>query len=353
MRRRRSRGRRIGALVPLTAILMVVLLAMVAFTVDIGYIVLVRQELQNAADSAALAGAGKLYDLELQANFAPQGGLLLVDPAVAGATGEACLFTGKNTAGNLAVVVNNSDIIVGSCGGSSPLQILPPSAPGFLPNTVQVTVRRDATVSTGPLRLFFAPVLGHPTQDLQATATAASLGGNVVGFSAPSANANSPLLPIALDVNAWTALLSGTPLPSGYTKETVTLIAGMRTSGVVAPIALPGAVDGMVFQTYVQEALIPELQEGDVVVLDNLQAHKNQAAIAAIQAAGARVEPLPVYSPDLTPIEEMFSKTKTYLRKVAARTTDTVITAMGEALELVTPSDILGWFHDRCAYAMP
>jgi transposase len=135
--------------------------------------------------------------------------------------------------------------------------------------------------------------------------------------------------------------------------ETVTLIVGMRTSGVVAPIALPGAVDGMVFQTYVQEALVPELQEGDVVVLDNLQAHKNPAAITAIQAAGARVEPLPVYSPDLTPIEEMFSKTKTYLRKVAARTTDTVITAMGEALELVTPSDILGWFHDRCAYAMP
>jgi len=135
--------------------------------------------------------------------------------------------------------------------------------------------------------------------------------------------------------------------------ENVTLIAGLRTSGVVAPIALPGAVDGDVFQTYVQEALVPELQEGDVVVLDNLQPHKNRAAIQAIEAVGARVEPLPVYSPDLTPIEEMFSKTKAYLRKVAARTTDTVITAMGEALERVTPSDIQGWFHDRCAYAMP
>ena len=135
--------------------------------------------------------------------------------------------------------------------------------------------------------------------------------------------------------------------------ETVTLIAGMRTSGVVAPMALPGAVDGVVFQTYVQEALVPELHEGDVVVLDNLQPHKNRAVIEAIEAVGARVEPLPVYSPDLTPIEEMFSKTKAYLRDVAARTTDAVITAMGEALELVTPSDILGWFHDRCEYAMP
>lgn len=135
--------------------------------------------------------------------------------------------------------------------------------------------------------------------------------------------------------------------------QNVTLIAGMRTAGVVAPIALPGAVDGVVFQTYVQEALVPELREGDVVVLDNLKPHKNPAVITAIEAVGARVEPLPVCSPDLTPIEEMFSKTKSYLRTVAARTTDTVITAMGYALDRVTQSDILGWFHDRCAYAMP
>jgi len=85
--------------------------------------------------------------------------------------------------------------------------------------------------------------------------------------------------------------------------ENVTLIAGMRVAGVVAPLELPGAVDGVVFQTYVQERLVPELREGDVVVVDNLSVHKNRAAIAAIEATGARVEPLPVYSPDLTPIE--------------------------------------------------
>jgi transposase len=135
--------------------------------------------------------------------------------------------------------------------------------------------------------------------------------------------------------------------------QNVTLIAGMRLSGVVAPIALPGAVDRAVFETYVQEALVPELQEGDVVIFDNLQPHKNPAVIAAIEAVGARVEPLPVYSPDLTPIEEMFSKTKGSLRTVAARTTNRVITAMGEALGDVTQRDILGWFHHRCAYAMP
>jgi transposase len=135
--------------------------------------------------------------------------------------------------------------------------------------------------------------------------------------------------------------------------QNVTLVAGMRTAGVVAPMALPGAVDRPVFQTYVQEALVPELQKGDVVVLDNLQPHKNPAVQAAIEAVGARLEPLPPWSPDLTPIEELFSKTKGYLRTVAARTTDTVITAMGQALDRVTQNDILGWFHDRCAYAMP
>jgi transposase len=135
--------------------------------------------------------------------------------------------------------------------------------------------------------------------------------------------------------------------------QNVTLLAGMRLSGVVAPLALPGAVDRLVFRTYVEEVLVPELQEGDVVVLDNLQPHKDPAAIAAVEAAGARVEPLPVYSPDLTPIEEMFSKTKSFLRTLAARTTDAVIVAMGKALDCVTRSDILGWFLDRCPYAKP
>jgi transposase len=135
--------------------------------------------------------------------------------------------------------------------------------------------------------------------------------------------------------------------------ENVTLLTGMRASGVIAPLALAGATDQAVFQTYVEQVLVPELQPGDVVVWDNLAPHKNPAVVAAIAAVGARVEPLPVYSPDLTPIEEMFSKAKTYLRTVAARTTASVITALGKALERVTPSDILGWFHDRCAYAMP
>src|SRR5207302_2524764 len=102
--------------------------------------------------------------------------------------------------------------------------------------------------------------------------------------------------------------------------QNVTLISGLRTAGVVAPLALVGATDQVAFQTYVEQALVPELHPGDVVVWDNLAPHKSPAVIAAVEAVGARVEPLPVYSPDLTPIEEMFSKTKESLRSVAART---------------------------------
>src|SRR5205814_4089319 len=134
--------------------------------------------------------------------------------------------------------------------------------------------------------------------------------------------------------------------------KNVTMIVGLRLNEVVAPLVFEGATDGVAFGTYVPEVLVPELQPGDVVMWDNLQPHKNAQVIAAIEAAGARVEPLPPYSPDETPIEELFGKVKGYLRTVAARTTATVVAAMGEALEQITPSDIRGWFQHRCAYAM-
>ena len=138
-------------------------------------------------------------------------------------------------------------------------------------------------------------------------------------------------------------------VPGGWHK--VTLISGVRTTGVVAPQALPGSTDRNVFETYVARALVPELHQGDIVVWDNLSSHKSAAAVAAIEAVGASVVPLPVYSPDFSPIEEMFSKVKGGLRTIAARTVDTVIDAMGQALNAVKKTDILGWFHDRCSYA--
>lgn len=139
-------------------------------------------------------------------------------------------------------------------------------------------------------------------------------------------------------------------LPGQWTA--ITLIAGLRSTGVVAPLAFEGATDTLAFQTYVEKVLVPQIREGDVVVWDNLQPHKNAAVIAAIEAAGGRVQRLPPYSPDKNPIEEMFSKVKASLRQAAARTTAGVIDALGEALRKVTPRDIQGWFQDRCAYAM-
>lgn len=134
--------------------------------------------------------------------------------------------------------------------------------------------------------------------------------------------------------------------------QNVTLIVGLRPTEVVAPFVFEGATDGAAMATYVPQVLVPALQPGDVVVWDNLQPHKNAAVIAAIEAAGARVEPLPVYSPDLTPVEELGSKVKEFLRSVGARTSQTVMGAVGAALEQITPSDIDGWFQHRCAYAL-
>jgi transposase len=131
----------------------------------------------------------------------------------------------------------------------------------------------------------------------------------------------------------------------------VTLIAALRPSEVGATLALEGATDQQAFRTYVHEVLVPTIQPGDVVVWDHLSVHEDAEVIAALEAAGARVEPLPPYSPDLSPIEEMFSKIKELLRTLAARTVIAVMEGLGIALKLITPSDIQGWFQDRAAYA--
>jgi len=134
--------------------------------------------------------------------------------------------------------------------------------------------------------------------------------------------------------------------------ESITLTSGMRLSGVTATLAFPGATNTDIFEAYVAEVLAPELRPGDVVIWDNLTPHQSEEAIEAVEAVGAEVVPLPPWSPDLTPIEEMFSKVKGALRSAAARTTETVYAAFGSALHDVTPENIAGWFQDRAAYAM-
>ena len=134
--------------------------------------------------------------------------------------------------------------------------------------------------------------------------------------------------------------------------DSITLTCGLRLSGVTAALAFPGATHTDWFENSVADVLVPELQPGDVVVWDNPKPHLSDEAVEAVEEAGARVVPLPPYSPDLTPIEEMFSKVKNAMRSAAARTTETVYAAFGSALHDVTPEDIAGWFWDRAAYAM-
>jgi transposase len=134
--------------------------------------------------------------------------------------------------------------------------------------------------------------------------------------------------------------------------ESVTLTCGMRLSGAVAAMAFPGAMNATIFEDYVEEVLVPELRPGDVVIWDNLKSHQSEGAIEAVEAAGASVMPLPAWSPDLNPIEEMISKVKTVIRAIAGRTTGAVYEAFASALHEVTLEDIAGWFGDRAAYAM-
>jgi transposase len=134
--------------------------------------------------------------------------------------------------------------------------------------------------------------------------------------------------------------------------ESITMTCGLRLSGVTAAMAFPGATNADLFETYVEEVLVPELRPGDVVVWDNVKPHQSDEAVDAVEAAGARVVPLPPYSPDLTPVEELASKVKGALRSAAARATEAVYAAFASALHDVTPENIAGWFHDRAAYAM-
>ena len=126
--------------------------------------------------------------------------------------------------------------------------------------------------------------------------------------------------------------------------QSLTLVSGMRLGQVVAPWAFAGATNTAGFHTYAEAVLAPELEEGDVVIWDNLKPHKDKGVIEVIERTGARVLPAPPWSPDLIPLEKMFSKVKGFLRSAAARASEALVEAMGQALESVCPQDILGWF---------
>ena len=131
--------------------------------------------------------------------------------------------------------------------------------------------------------------------------------------------------------------------------KNMTLIASMSLSGMGESMCIEGATDAVAFETYVEHFLAPSLTEGQVVVMDNLGAHRPQKIRELIEARGAELVFVPSYSPDLNPIEQAFSKIKNILRKLGARTHEALLGAMEEALSKVTPADAAGWFN-HCGY---
>jgi transposase len=139
-------------------------------------------------------------------------------------------------------------------------------------------------------------------------------------------------------------------VPHGYWKV-LTMIAAMSVRGVLTAVTVDAATDGEIFLRFVTDALVPVLRPGDVVVMDNLQAHKIGGVREAIERAGARLLYLPPYSPDLSPIEPMWSKVKQSLRSLAARTVNALQDAVTAALQTITTSDCEGYFR-HCGYTL-
>lgn len=132
-------------------------------------------------------------------------------------------------------------------------------------------------------------------------------------------------------------------IPHGHWKTT-TFVAGLRLTGIVAPMVLDGPINGRVFQAYVDQVLVPELKSGDIVVMDNLGSHKGAGVREAIEAAGATLLYLPPYSPDFNPIENAFAKLKAMLRKAAVRTVEHLWAAIGTLIDLFTPQECANFF---------
>ncbi len=133
------------------------------------------------------------------------------------------------------------------------------------------------------------------------------------------------------------------PVPHGHWKTT-TFVGALRLEGMTAPMVLDGAMHGAAFLAYVEQVLVPTLAPGDIVVMDNLPAHKPVAVRAAIENAGAKLHFLPPYSPDFNPIEMAFSKLKAFLKKTAARTKDDLWDAIALGIDTFTPTECENYF---------
>ena len=132
-------------------------------------------------------------------------------------------------------------------------------------------------------------------------------------------------------------------IPQGHWKTT-TFVAGLRLTGMMAPMVVDGPMNRPTFLAYVSQVLVPELRPGDVVVMDNLPAHKGSAVREAIEAAGASLLHLPPYSPDFNPIENAFARLKALLRKAAQRTIEGLWSLIGRLSEIFSPQECANYF---------
>jgi transposase len=126
--------------------------------------------------------------------------------------------------------------------------------------------------------------------------------------------------------------------------DTVTFIAGLRQTGIVAPMLIKGAMNGEAFLAYIEQCLVPTLQRGDIVVADNVPFHKVAGVEEAIRAVGATLRYLPQYSPDLNPIELIFHPLKTFLRKAAERTIEGLQRRVRSYIRTLDPAECIGYF---------
>ena len=133
------------------------------------------------------------------------------------------------------------------------------------------------------------------------------------------------------------------PVPHGHWKTT-TFTGALRLSGMTAPMVLDGPMNAEAFLAYIEQVLAPTLRPGDIVVMDNLPAHKPTGVRRAIERTGARLRYLPPYSPDFNPIEMAFSKLKALLKKAAARTIDDLWAVIADAIDALTPGDCRNYF---------
>jgi Flp pilus assembly protein TadG len=230
-----------AAVAPLLALLLVPYVGMLAFAVDLGNVFRAEIELQNAADAAALAAAGRLVSptltmLTATPPLTSSQITTLRDQAITDATATAERYGGYHQAGSARLVINASDVIVGyiqdpTAAPDAPNGQMQTGSSSPFPNSVQVTARRDSTVSPGPIRLFFAPVFGWTTMATQKSATASVRYEPSNGFS----GAHSGLLPIAVKENVYLWMINDpnqpTPPPGVLDQDNFTVV----TDGSVAP----------------------------------------------------------------------------------------------------------------------